>query len=323
MLLVALGPAKAAEVFGHLSEPEIEELSLEMAKAGDIPREQIEAVLEEVCENSLALSSIAAGGVDYAREVLERALGPERAAEITGRLSAVIEMRPFEFLARTPPEQIVAFLRNEAPQTKALIISSLYTTLAAETLALLDERRTGGRVAADRADERDQPGGDPRGRGGDAPEALQRALRGVRELRRRPQSLADILNHADRPTERNVLETLAQSDEDLAEEIRALLFTFEDIVKLEDRSLQSVLKGVEDADLTLALRGVPDEVRDKVLANVSERRSELLVEEMEYQPPQRKSVVEEAQSRVVAEVRRLEEEGELTVGHRGGDELVV
>ena len=139
VLLVALGPAKAAEVFGHLSEPEIEELSLEMAKAGDIPREQIEAVLEEVSENSLALSSIAAGGVDYAREVLERALGPEKAAEITGRLSAVIEMRPFEFLARTPPEQIVAFLRNEAPQTKALIISSLYTTLAAETLALLDE----------------------------------------------------------------------------------------------------------------------------------------------------------------------------------------
>src|ERR1700712_1351757 len=139
VLLVALGPAKAAEVFGHLSEPEIEELSLEMAKAGDIPREQIEAVLEEVSENSLALSSIAAGGGDYAREVLERALGPEKAAEITGRLSAVIEMRPFEFLARTPPEQIVAFLRNEAPQTKALIISSLYTTLAAETLALLDD----------------------------------------------------------------------------------------------------------------------------------------------------------------------------------------
>ena len=111
-----------------------------------------------------------------------------------------------------------------------------------------------------------------------------------------------------------MLETLAQSDEDLAEEIRALLFTFEDIVKLDDRALQSVLKGVEDADLTLALRGVPDEVREKVLANVSERRSELLVEEIEYQPPQRKSVVEEAQSRVVAEVRRLEEEGDLTIG---------
>ena len=321
VLLVALGPSKAAEVFGHLSEPEIEELSLEMAKAGDIPREQIEAVLEEVSENSLALSSIAAGGVDYAREVLERALGPEKAAEITGRLSAVIEMRPFEFLARTPPEQIVAFLRNEAPQTKALIISSLYTTLAAETLALLDEDEQADvslRIAR-------------------MSETSPAVIREVEAVMRQKlsnvlseeysssggvRSLADIINHADRPTERNVLEKLAQSDEDLAEEIRALLFTFEDIVKLDDRSLQLVLKGVEDADLALALRGVPDEVRDRVLANVSERRSELLVEEIEYQPPQRKSVVEEAQSRVVVEVRRLEEEGDLPIGHRGADELV-
>src|ERR1700760_2604562 len=115
VLLVALGPSKAAEVFGHLSEREIEELSLEMAKAGDIPREQIEAVLEEVSENSLALSSIAAGGVDYAREVLERALGPERAAEITGRLSAVIEMRPFEFLARSPPKRWPCSTRTNRP----------------------------------------------------------------------------------------------------------------------------------------------------------------------------------------------------------------
>jgi flagellar motor switch protein FliG len=322
VLLVALGPAKAAEVFGHLSEAEIEELSLEMAKAGDIPTEQVQQVLEEVSENSLALNSIAVGGVDYAREVLERALGPERAAEITGRLSAVIEMRPFEFLQRTPPEQIYAFLRNEAPQTKALIISSLHTTLAAETLALLDQPEQADvslRIAR-------------------MTETSPAVIRAVETVMRQKlsnvlsedyassggvRSLADILNHADRPTERNVLETLAQSDEALVEEIRALLFVFEDIVKLDDRSLQAVLKGVEDADLTLALRGVPDEVRDKVLANVSERRSELLIEEIEYQPPQRKSVVEEAQGRVVAEFRRLEEEGEITAGRRGGDELVV
>jgi flagellar motor switch protein FliG len=322
VLLVALGPAKAAEVFGHLSEAEIEELSLEMAKAGDIPPEQVQQVLEEVTENSLALNSIAVGGVDYAREVLERALGPERAAEITGRLSAVIEMRPFEFLQRTPPDQIFAFVRNEAPQTKALIISSLHTTLAAETLALLDEPEQAEvslRIA----------------RMSETSPAVIRAVEAVMRQKLSNvlseeyassggvQSLADILNHADRPTERNVLETLAQSDEELVEEIRALLFVFEDIAKLDDRSLQSVLKGVEDADLALALRGVNDDVRDKVLANVSERRSELLVEEIEYQPPQRKSVVEEAQGRVVAEVRRLEEDGEITAGRRGGDELVV
>jgi flagellar motor switch protein FliG len=323
VLLVTLGPKKAAEVFSHLSEAEIEELSLEMAKTGEIPREQVEAVLEEVAENSLAFTSIAEGGVAYAREVLERALGSERAAEITGRLSAVIEMRPFEFLHRTPPEQIHAFLRNEAPQTKALVISSLHTTLAAEVLALLEEDEQADvslRIAR-------------------MSETSPAVIREVETVMRQKlsnvlseeyatsggvKSLADILNHADRPTERNVLDTLAESDEELAEEIRALLFVFEDIVKLDDRAVQTVLKDVDDADLALALRGVAAEVRQKVLDNMSERRAEMLVEEIEYQPPQRKSVVEEAQGRIVAEIRRLEDAGEIMMGRRGnGDELVV
>jgi flagellar motor switch protein FliG len=322
VLLVTLGPKKAAEVFSHLSEAEIEELSLEMAKTGEIPRDQVEAVLQEVAENSLALSSIAEGGVAYAKDVLERALGPEKAAEITGRLSAVIEMRPFEFLHRTPPEQINAFLRNEAPQTKALVISSLHTTLAAEVLALLDEDQQADvslRIAR-------------------MSETSPAVIREVESVMRQKlsnvlseeysasggvKSLADILNHADRPTERNVLDTLAESDEELAEEIRALLFVFEDIVKLDDRAIQAVLKDVDDADLALALRGVADEVRQRVLDNMSERRAEMLVEEIEYQPPQRKSVVEDAQGRIVAEIRRLEDAGEITMGRRGNDELVV
>lgn len=323
VLLVTLGPKRAAEVFSHLGEAEIEELSLEMAKTGEIPREQVEAVLEEVAENSLAFNSIAEGGVAYAREVLERALGSERAAEITGRLSAVIEMRPFEFLHRTPPEQIHAFLRNEAPQTKALVISSLHTTLAAEVLALLEEGEQADvslRIAR-------------------MSETSPAVIREVETVMRQKlsnvlseeyaasggvKSLADILNHADRPTERNVLDTLAESDEELAEEIRALLFVFEDIVKLDDRAVQTVLKDVDDADLALALRGVAAEVREKVLGNMSERRAEMLVEEIEYQPPQRKSVVEEAQGRIVAEIRRLEDAGEIVMGRRGNsDELVV
>jgi flagellar motor switch protein FliG len=322
ILLVTLGPKRAAEVFSHLSETEIEELSLEMAKTGEIPADQVEAVLQEVSENSLALTSIAEGGVAYARDVLERALGPEKAAEITGRLSAVIEMRPFEFLHRTPPEQIDAFLRNEAPQTKALVISSLHTTLAAEVLALLDEDEQADvslRIAR-------------------MSETSPAVIREVESVMRQKlsnvlseeyatsggvKSLADILNHADRPTERNVLDTLSESDEELAEEIRALLFVFEDVVKLDDRAIQAVLKDVDDADLALALRGVAEEVKEKVLDNMSERRAEMLVEEIEYQPPQRKSVVEEAQGRIVGEIRRLEDSGEITMGRRGNDELVV
>lgn len=323
VLLVTLGPKRAAEVFSHLGEEEIEELSLEMAKTGEIPREQIEAVIQEVAENSLAFTSIAEGGVAYAREVLERALGPERAAEITGRLSAVIEMRPFEFLHRTPPEQIDVFLRNEAPQTKALVISSLHTTLGAEVLALQEEEEqvdVALRIAR-------------------MSETSPVVIKQVEAVMRQKlsnvlseefaasggvQSLAEILNHADRPTERNVLDELAKADEKLVEEIRALLFVFEDIVKLDDRAVQGVLKEVDDADLALALRGVGDEVREKVLDNVSERRAAMLVEEIEYQPPQRKSVVEEAQGRIVAEIRRQEDSGAIVVGRRGnGDELVV
>ena len=318
VLLVALWPAKAAEVFSHLSEAEIEELSLEMAKAGDIPREQIEKVLEEVSENSLALSSIAVGGVDYAREVLERALGPERAAEITGRLSAVIEMRPFEFLARTPPEQIVAFLRNEAPQTIAVVVANLHTTLAAEVLGLLPAEQQA-EVAL---------------RVGTMTEISPDVTRDVEAVLRQKlsnvvtheyssaggvRSLADILNNSDRTTERNVLDSLAERYAELADEVRMLLFTFEDIVKLDDRSIQLVLKGVDAKDLGLALRGVNDETKARIFSNMSERGAEMLREEMEFQPAQKRSVVEEAQGRIVGAIRRLEESGAITIS-RGGEQ---
>jgi flagellar motor switch protein FliG len=323
VLLVTLGPKAAAEAFSHLREDEIEELSLEMAKTRQVPREDVEAVLREVSENAMAFNYIAEGGVDYAREVLERALGPERAAEITGRLSAVIDMRPFEFLRRTPPEQISAFLRNEAPQTKALLISSLHTTLAAEVLALLPEDEQADvslRIA--RMSET-------------SPAVIKQVESVVRQKLSNVlsqeysaaggvKSLADILNHADRPTERNVLDTLSESDAELAEQVRDLLFVFEDVVKLDDRAVQMVLKEIDNADLALALRGVTDEVRDKVLGNMSERGAAMLVEEMEYQPPQRKTVVEEAQGRIVAEIRRLEDAGSIVLGRGGaGDELVV
>jgi flagellar motor switch protein FliG len=323
VLLVSLGPERAAEVFGHLREDEIEELSLEMAKTGEVAADAVESVFEEVADNAAAYAYMSEGGVSYAREVLERSLGPERAAEIIGRLSAVIEMRPFEFLRRTPPEQIHAFLRNEAPQTMALVIANLHTTLAAQVLSLLepaDQAEVAMRIA--RMSET-------------SPDVIREVERVIKQKLSNVlsqefasaggvKSLAEILNHADRPTERNVLDTLAERNQELADEIRSLLFVFEDIVKLDDRSVQLVLKEIDTKDLALALRGVSDEVREKVLSNMSQRGAEMLQEEMEYQPPQRKSVVEEAQSRIVAEIRRLEEAGALVIGRGGGDdELVV
>jgi flagellar motor switch protein FliG len=318
VLLVSLGPERAAEIFGHLKEEEIEALSLDMAKLNQVPSEVSREVIDELVENCVAQAYLAEGGVEYAREVLERAVGPERARQIVGRLSAAIERRPFEFLRRTPPEQIHAFIRNEAPQTIALVIANLHTDLAANVLALLEPEEQA-EVAMRIGTMRET-----------SPEVIE-AIESV--LRQRlsnvvstdyavaggVQSLADILNHTDRGTERNVLDTLAGVDAELAEQVRLLLFTFEDIVKLDDRSIQLILKEVESKDLAVALRGVGRDVQERIFSNMSERGGEMLAEEMEYMPAQRRAVVEEAQGRIVAVVRRLEEAGGIVIG-RGGDE---
>ena len=321
MLLVALGPDRASEVFKHLHFEEIESLSLEMAKMQHIEPAMTTRVMEELAATVQAYESIAAGGVEYAREVLEKAIGSERAAEIIGRLSSVIEMRPFEFLRRTAPEQIVAFLRNEAPQTISLVVANLHTTLAAQVLANLPEEEQAEialRIAR---------------MGETSPEVVKQ----VEDVMRAKlativqneytttggvKSLAEILNHTDRPTERNVLDSLTETDEELAAEVRRLLFVFEDIARLDDRSIQLVLREVDQRDLALALRGVEDAVKERLLSNMSERGAQMLREEMEYQPPQKKRVVEEAQGRIVGVVRRLEDAGTLVIGRGAGDAVV-
>jgi flagellar motor switch protein FliG len=318
VLLVALGPDRASEIFKHLHYEEIESLSLEMAKMQHLEPTMTTKIMEELAATVQAYDSIAAGGVEYAREVLEKAIGSERAAEIIGRLSSVIEMRPFEFLRRTAPEQIVAFMRNEAPQTIALVVANLHTTLAAQVLANLPEEEQAEialRIAK---------------MGETSPEVVKQ----VEDVMRAKlativqneytttggvKSLAEILNHTDRPTERNVLDSLTETDEELAAEVRRLLFVFEDIVKLDDRSIQLVLREADQKDLALALRGVSDEVKTRVLNNMSERGAQMLLEEMEYQPPQRKRVVEEAQGRIVAIVRRLEEAGAVVLSRSDAD----
>jgi flagellar motor switch protein FliG len=318
VLLVSLGPERAAEVFKHLKDEEIEALSLQMAKTRQVPQDTSEAVWTELVETVMAEAYVAEGGVEYAREVLERSLGPDRATELIGRLSATIERRPFEFLRRSSPEQIFAFLRNEAPQTVAVVIANLHTALAAEVLAQLPPESQA-EVAL---------------RVGTMTEISPDVTRDVESVLRQKlsnvvtqeyssaggvKSLADILNQSDRTTERNVLDSLAQNYSELAEEVRMLLFTFEDIVKLDDRSIQLVLKDVDAKDLGLALRGVGDEVKDRIFGNMSERGAEMLREEMEFQPAQKRSVVEEAQGRIVAAIRRLEESGAIIIS-RGGEQ---
>jgi flagellar motor switch protein FliG len=318
VLLVALGPDRASEIFKHLHYDEIESLSLEMAKMQHVEPAMTTKIMEELAATVTAFDSIAAGGVEYAREVLEKAIGNERAAEIIGRLSSVIEMRPFEFLRRTAPEQIVAFLRNEAPQTVALVVANLHTTLAAQVLANLPEEEQAeialriARMGETSPEVVKQVEDVMRGKLATIVQNEYTTTGGVK-------SLAEILNHTDRPTERNVLDSLTETDEELAAEVRRLLFVFEDIVKLDDRSIQLVLREADQKDLALALRGVSDEVKTRVLNNMSERGAQMLLEEMEYQPPQRKRVVEEAQGRIVAIVRRLEEAGAVVLSRSDAD----
>jgi flagellar motor switch protein FliG len=320
VLLVSLGTDRAAEVFSRLRDDEIESLSMEMAKLQWLEPGIADGVLSELAATVEAYDSLNAGGVDYAREVLEKALGTDRATEIIGRLSSVIEKRPFEFMRRTPAEQVVTFLRNESPQTVALVVANLHTTLAAQVLSALPEieqPEIALRIA--RMSET-------------SPEVVRQVEKVMRQKLANivqqdfngaggVQSLADILNHANRSTERNVLEKLTEADEDLSAEVRRLLFVFEDITKLDDRSIQLILREADQKDLALALRGVKDDVKDKILGNMSERGAQMLSEEMEFMPPQRKRDVEEAQGRVVAIVRRLEEAGAVVLG-RGEEDVV-
>ena len=320
VLMAALGPERAAEIMQHLREDEIENLSLEMAKMGSVEEQTTEAILTELAASASpdALGDVS-GGIDFAREVLERALGGEKAAELVGRLSTVIEMRPFEFLRRTPPEQIVTFLNAESPQTIALIVANLHTTLAAQVLAQLPER-----IRPDIALRIARMGETSPSVIQQVEEVVRRKLTAVvgqeYSLAGGVKSLAEILNHADRSTERAVLDYLGTTDAELAEEVRRMLFVFEDIAQLDDRAIQQVMREADQKDLILALRGVPDAVKDKLLSNMSERGAAMIKEEMEVQQPQRKRDVEAAQGRLVAVVRSLEEAGTLVVSRGDGDE---
>ena len=319
VLMAALGSERAAKVLQRLGEEEIESLSMEMASLSSVGAETTDSIFNELAALTSAGELGVAGGLDYARGVIERALGPERAAEVLGRLSARTETPPFEFLQRIPPERTAALLRSESPQTIALILASLHTTLAAQVLARLPERQQPdialriARMGETSAQVVEQ-----------VEEVIRHKLTAVAEREYSAaggtKTLAEILNHSDRTTERNVLEKLADEDKDLAEEVRSMLFVLEDIVKLEERAVQQVLREADQKDLVLALRGAPDNVKEVVLTNMSERGAEMIKEEMELQPPQRKRDIDAAQSRIVAVVRQLEEAGTIVIASDSEDE---
>ena len=324
ILCISLGEHGAAEVFKQLNPGVVEQLAMEMARTSAVDTTQSTRVLEEMVQTATERGYLAEGGMRYARDVLERALGPQVANDLLGRLAAVIDANPFEFLRGSSPEQIYAFLRNEHPQTFALVLVHLPTNdLAARVLQLLppdEQADVATRVAL---------------MGQTSPEIVN-DVAAIMEKRLETvlthesyneaggvRSLAQILNSTERGLEKHILAHLAEESQELAEEVRSLLFVFEDLLALDDRSIQLVLRDVDQKDLALALRGTTPEVRERVLANMSTRAAEVLREEMELMPPQRRRFVEEAQARIVAIVRKLEDADEIVVARGGEDDDVV
>jgi flagellar motor switch protein FliG len=311
IVLAALGPELAANVISHLREGEVEALSAELLGLESVAQRTAESIMEELAQ--AAREGSVAAGADLAQLVLAKALGETRATELLERVNHNQERRPFEQLRHTPPERVAAFLQNEAPQTIALVLASLDPGHAAQALARLPEQ-----LRPDVALRIARMG-----------EVAPEVVRQIEELARQRltaanqqegfasadgvRALAEILGHSDRAVERAVLDYLKSSDEELAEDVRSRLFVFEDLVKLEDRALQQVLREADQKDLVLAVKGAPEEVKERIFANMSERGAEMLKEELEVLPPQRKSEIDAAQSRIVGVVRRLEEAGAIVV----------
>lgn len=323
ILLISLGPKISAKVFQHLREPEIEAISMEIASQRQIAPEVREKVLYEFHQIYQAQLHISQGGIDYAKEILERALGASKAMEILQRMTASMQVRPFDFVRKADPNQLLSFISGEHPQTIALIMAYLQPEQAAVVLASLPPERQADvarRIAImDRT----------------SPEVLKEVERVLeRKLASMVsqdyttaggvESVVEVLNRVDRGTEKTIMESLAVQDPGLAEEIKKRMFLFEDLVGLDNRSLQRVLREVDlQRDLPLALKVASEEVKRKVLSNISRRAQENLREAMDYLGPVRLRDVEEAQTKIVNIIRKLEEMGEIIVGSRGGGEDIV
>lgn len=322
ILLMQVGKDRAAVILRSLREQEVAEIMAEVARLHQLEPAEIEAVLGEFRETYVARSHIAQGGYQTARELLEASLGVDKADEILENLGVTLMAAPFEFLKRADSRQVLSYLQDEHPQTIALVLAHMNPTGAAMVMSALTEDLQ--RDVAERIAKMDRTSPDVI----EHVEAiLERKLSTVIQQADFStagglQSLVDILNNADRATERLILEGLDTSDPQLADDVRSRMFVFEDIVTLDDRSVQLVLRSVDAKELSIALKGVDQQVRDKILRNMSERAAANLADEINLLGPVKLKTVEESQAAVVRVIRTLEESGQIVMS-RGSDELVV
>ncbi len=323
ILLVQLGREQASKVMGKLPEPMVEELTAEIVRLRDVSWDDAEAVVGEAYSSLLGDEVAGRGGMELAKQLLARSLGAERAEEIMERLGATLADMPFEALRRADARQLITFLADEHPQTIALVLAHLGPGQSAVVLSGFSQKLQAD--VAHRIARMEQANPD--------------VIRIVeRELDRRMSTvlgsqelstvggvspLVAIINRADRSTERMILEGLEKVSAELAEQVRAQMFIFEDITTLDDAAIQLVLRNVDQNDLALALKGTSQLVREKIMKNLSSRAAENLAEEIELLGPRRLSEVEEAQAKVVTEIRALEQVGKIVIARGNDDALVV
>jgi len=322
IMLMVLGPETAGNVVRYLEEDHIEALSLELARLDKVSPEQRETVIAEFYENAVAQEIIAEGGVSQARQVLEAAFGTDRAEDILGRVVAAMQVTPFEFLKKADPSQVLSFIQDEHPQTIALILAYMPVNNAAMILTKLPSDLRGDVAARIAMMEQTPPEMIRR-----VEQVLEKKVSSIlnQEMSQAggPKALVDLLNRVDRSTERVILENLGESAPELAEQVKNMMFVFEDIIQLDDRAIQAILREVDMKELATALKGVGVEVQEKIYKNMSERAVAMLKEDMEYMGPVRLRVVEESQVKVVNIIRKLEEAGEIVVGRTGEEEVLV
>lgn len=322
ILLISLGPEISAQVFKHLREDEIEQLTLEIANVRKVDADEKDKILAEFHQIAVAKEVISQGGITYAKEILQKALGETKAMDIINRLTANLQVRPFDFARKADPGQILNFIQNEHPQTIALVLSYLEAQQAAMILSALPQERQA--EVAKRIAMMDST----------SPEVIAQVEQVLEQKLSATvtqdytqaggiEAIVAVLNGVDRGTERTILDSLEIQDPELAEEIKKRMFVFEDIATLDNRSIQRVIRDVENADLQLSLKVASEEVREVIFRNMSKRMADTFKEEMEFMGPVRLRDVEEAQSRIVAIIRRLEEAGEIIIARGGGDDIIV
>ncbi|MEI3604594.1 flagellar motor switch protein FliG [Pseudogracilibacillus sp. SE30717A] len=322
ILLISLGPDVSAEVYKHLSEEEIERLSLEISSVQKVDSVLKEDILEQFHQIAIAQDYISQGGVGYAKTVLEKAFGKQEAMNIINRLTSSLQVRPFDFARKADPHQVLNFIQGEHPQTIALVLSYLDPEQAGQILSELEEE-----VQADIASRIATMDSTPPDIITEIEQVLEKnissSLTDNYTQTGGIQAVVEVLNEVDRSTERTILDALEVQDPELAEEIKKRMFIFDDIVILDNRAIQRVIREVENEDLRLALRVASDEVKDVIFKNMSQRMAETFKEEMEYMGPVRLKDVEEAQTRIVGTIRRLDEIGEIVIARGGGDDIIV